>query len=86
MAVQTKKNGKAVVKSTKTIAQEDLYKIGEYFKHNHMVQPDPKTLQRSVFFFIIYYFCSQGRENLNDVEVDWFERSQCVIQQKRQER
>ena len=88
VAVDAKKKGMGVVKSTKPISQPDLIKIGDYFKHPHITKPEPKILQQSVLFFIIYYFFHRGGENLYNMEKDWFklvvdpDGSMYVIQEK----
>ena len=88
ITVEAKKSGKGAVKSTKPIAPEELQIINQYFKHNHMVKPQPKILQRTLLFYIIYFFCHRGRENLYQMEKDWFnliteyDGKQYVIQQK----
>ena len=35
-----------------------------------MQKPEPKILQRTVLFKIIYYFCRRGRENLYTMQTD----------------
>ena len=64
VTVEAKAKGKGVINSTKPIAHEDLQIISTYFKHPHVTRPDPKILCRSVLFFVIYYFCRRGQENL----------------------
>ena len=64
VCVDSKKNGKGVRKSYPPISQIDLERISEYFTHDHMNLTDPKKLQQQVIFYVIYYFCRRGRENL----------------------
>ena len=72
VAVKAQKEGKGIFNSTKPIAQDDLQKITDYFTVNHIVSPNPKVLQRTLLFYIIYYFCRRGSENLYNTEKDWF--------------
>ena len=64
MCVDSKKKGKGLRRSTPKITQIDMEKISEYFNYDHMNKPDPKRLQRHMLFYIIYFFCHRGRENL----------------------
>ena len=64
MLVDGKKKGLAIRKSTRPISQIDLERIAEFFCHDHIITPDPKRLQMNIIFYIIYYFCRRGRENL----------------------
>ena len=38
-----------------------------------MNRPNPKKVQQCVLFYALYIFCQRGRENLYDMQVDWFE-------------
>ena len=38
-----------------------------------MNTPDPKKIQQCLIFYIIYYFCRRGRENLWKMTCDTFE-------------
>ena len=67
-----RQTGKGSTKSYPVIAQEDLERIATYFLHDIMNEPDPKKLQRCVLFYIIYFFCRRGRENLYDMKTDTF--------------
>ena len=64
--VESKKQGKGVRQSTPTISDIDLERIAEYFSHDHM-SPDPKKLQQQMIFYVIYFFCRRGRENLYEM-------------------
>ena len=68
VCVQSKKQGKGAKKPTPKISPRDLIKIGEYFNHDYMNSPDPKKLQQNLLFFVIYYFCRWGCENLYDMK------------------
>ena len=68
-----RENGKATTKSTPVMKQEDLERIATYFLHDIMNNPDPKKLQRCVLFYIIYFFCCYGHENLYEMQTNTFE-------------
>ena len=34
--------------------------------------PDPRKLQRNLIFYIIYFFCQRGRENLSEMKKGTF--------------
>ena len=70
--VDAHKSGKPK-KSTPKISQIDLERIGEYFQHDYMNSPNPKKLQQNMVFFILYFFCRRGRENLYDMTIETFE-------------
>ena len=70
--VDARKNGKPK-KSTPKINDIDLERIGEYFQHDYMNKPDPKKLQQQVIFYILYFFCRRGRENLYEMTQSTFE-------------
>ena len=70
--VEAKKTGHSVKKLTAKITEQDLFKIGQFFQHDHMNYPNPKLLQRNVIFYIIYFFCRCGRENLYTMTKDTF--------------
>ena len=65
--IKSKKEGKGVKKSYPPISDTDLERISEYFAHDHMNLPNPKKLQQQIIFYIIYFFCRRGRENLYDM-------------------
>ena len=62
--VDAKKKGQGVKNSTPPISEIDLERIAEYFCHDHISLPDPRRLQQNIIFYIIYFFCRRGRENL----------------------
>ena len=70
--VDARKHGKPK-KSTPKISQIDLERIGEYFQHDYMNNPNPKKLQQNMIFFVLYFFCRHGRENLYEMTLDTFE-------------
>ena len=71
--VKAKKMGKGVVNSTPHISKEDLSRISAYFNIDHMKMPNPKVLQQCVQFYIMYFFCRRGQENLYTMTKDHFE-------------
>ena len=71
--VEAKRNGKGVRRSTPSISPIDLERISEYFSYDHIQKPDPKRLQQQMLFYIIYYFCRRGRENLYPMTKQTFE-------------
>ena len=62
--VDAKKKGLGVKHSTPPITDIDLERIAEYFCHDHVSVPDARCLQQNMIFYIIYFFCRRGRENL----------------------
>ena len=72
VCVESKKAGKGVKKSFPPISQIDLERIAEYFCHDHMTKPDPRHLQQNMIFYIIYFFCRRGQENLYEMTKDTF--------------
>ena len=35
--------------------------------HEHEEEPDPPKLKQCVMFYILYFFCRRGQENLHDM-------------------
>ena len=70
--VESKKNGKGVRKSYPPISSIDLEKIAEYFSHDHVSKPEPRRLQQNMVFYIIYFFCRRGQENLYTMTKETF--------------
>ena len=62
--VNAKKEGRGVKKSTPPITPIDLERIAEYFCYDHVSKPDPRRLLQNMLFYIVYFFCRRGRENL----------------------
>ena len=71
--VECKKIGKGERKSTPVITEIDMERIAEYFDHDYMNNPDPRRLQQTVIFNIIYYFCQRGWENLYEMKLNTFQ-------------
>ena len=62
--VKAKKEGKGVRQPTKSITAEDMITLGNYFIQNFEGYVNPRKLQQCVMFYIIYFFCHRGQENL----------------------
>ena len=73
VCVESKKAGKGVKRSYPPISPVDLERIAEYFCHDHVNKPDPRRLQQNLIFYVIYFFCRRGRENLYTMTRDTFE-------------
>ena len=67
------KEGKGSTKLYPVIADEDLERIATYFLHDVCNKPDPRKLQKCVLFYIIYFFCRRGRENLYQMSLNTFD-------------
>ena len=70
--VKAKKTGKGRTKNTPPISEEDLKKIGQYFAVDHVARPSPQILQQCMQFYIMYFFCHRGQENLYEMTQDHF--------------
>ena len=64
--------GKGSVKSTPVIIEEDLERLSTYFHHDIYNFPEPRKIQQCLIFYIIYFFCRRGRENLYNMTWDTF--------------
>lgn len=62
--VLLKKEGFCQVSHHPPISEEDLKSL---YECNVFSLDEPKSLQRKVFFDIMYYFCRRGRENLRQL-------------------
>ena len=72
MQVQAKKIGKGTRSSTLVICEDDMLKIGAYFNTDYVSVPDPYRLRETVMFYIIYFFCRRGQENLYKMKKNHF--------------
>ena len=72
ICIESKKSGKGVKKSYPPISPIDLERIAEYFCYDHITNPDPRRLQQNLVFYIIYFFCQCGRENLYAMKKNTF--------------
>ena len=70
--VKAKKTGKGLVHSTPHISEDDMKKIGIYFDVDHVTKPNPRVLQHCVLFYVMYFFCRRGQENLYEMRLDQF--------------
>ena len=70
--VDAKKKGLGVKKSYPPISSIDLERIAEYFCHDHVMLPEPRRLQQNIIFYVIYFFCRRGRENLYSMTKETF--------------
>ena len=70
--VKAKKIGKGVTKSSPHISPEDLKILASYFDVNHVQKPNPRILQQCVQFYIMYFFCRHGQENLYEMTIQHF--------------
>ena len=70
--VRSKKAGKGTRKSTLAICEEDMKSLADYFNMDHFQTPNPAVLQRNIIFNTLYYFCHRGKENLNEMQKNWF--------------
>ena len=72
--VLAKKSGKGVRKSTKMIIEDDMKRLGDYFLQdfNPGKPVNVKKLQQCVMFYVMYFFCRRGWENLHFMTLDWY--------------
>ena len=70
--VKAKKSGKGSRHSTPVIDDTDLIRIGNYFDIDYMNTPNAYVLRDTIMFYIIYFFCRQGQENLYTMEKEHF--------------
>ena len=70
--VNAKKQGRGVKRSTPPISEIDLERIAEYFCYDHVTKLDPKRLQQNILFYIVYFVCCRGRENLYEMTKSTF--------------
>ena len=82
VTVNSKKKGKGVRPSYPTITPIDMERIVEYFNYDHVTKPDPKRLQKHLLFYIVYYFCRRGRENLYTMTKETFKK---IVEEDRTE-
>ena len=71
---KAKKEGKGVRKRTEKITDDDMNKIGQYFSQNYQYEKelDPRKLQQCVMFYIMFFFCRRGQENLHDMMINTY--------------
>ena len=54
------------------IIESDLEKLADYFKKIMAGPPNPRGLLQICVFYIVYYLCRRGRENLRGMTIDTF--------------
>lgn len=69
---KAKAEGRGEVESRPPIEPEDMKKISAYFEANLEGPPNPRKLQEIVLFYIIYYMCRRGRQNLRNMKKSTF--------------
>lgn len=68
-----RKQGLGSTKSYPPIEESDMSLLAQFFDHDYMNNPDPRRIQKCLIFYIIYFFCRRGRENIYDFTVDTFQ-------------
>ena len=68
-----KEKGLGNIKNKPPINDIDMAKIHNYFQTKLSKAPNPRVLQQAVIFYIIYYLCRCGRENLRTMTKSTFE-------------
>ncbi len=65
--------GLSSTKSFPVIHDDDLKRLAVYFAQDFMTQKiDTRKLQQAVIFYIMFYTCRRGRENLYTMKPDSF--------------
>ena len=67
-----KEKGLGAIESRPPIHEEDLTKITAYFEQIMQGKWNPQALQEIVFFYVLYYMCWWGRENLRAMSTKTF--------------
>ena len=73
VCVESKRKGKGVKRSMIPISSIDLERIAEYFCHDHLVDPNRGKLQQNIVFYILYFFCRRGCENVYEMKYNTFD-------------
>ena len=68
-----KEKGLGNINNKPPIEDPDLSKLYSYFQSEMQKGVNPKVLQQSVLFFVTYYLCRRGRENLRTMTKSTFE-------------
>ena len=66
------KEGLGEIISYPPIKDADMKTLKEYFQFNMTGNANPRALQEVIIFYIIYYLCRRGRENLRKMTVNTF--------------
>ena len=72
MTKANKEAGLGEVESYPPIEEGDMKTLVAYIRRTMHGDPDAKSLQQIVVFYIIYYLCLRGRENLCQMTVSTF--------------
>lgn len=72
VSAKARKEGRGSTKNYPPIEDDDMAKLAQYFDHDVLNSPDPRKIQKCALFYIIYWFCRRGRENLYDMTTDTF--------------
>ena len=67
-----KEQGLGDIVSKSDISDADMEILRMRFNASLSGAPDPKLLQEIVIFYILYYMCRRGRENLRNMQKDTF--------------
>ena len=59
-----KKKGLGTIQRKTAVSETDMQKLMEYFRVQIICDLNPKNLQNIVNFYILFYMCCRGRENL----------------------
>ena len=63
-----KKKGLGVVDRKVAMNEYDVQQLMEYFRTQIICDLNPRNLQNIVIFYILYYMCRLGRENLREMK------------------
>ena len=72
MTRSNKEKGLGNISSYPPIVDPDMDLIVKDFKAKMYGNPDPKILQEIAMFYVIYYLCGYGRENLRAMKISTF--------------
>ena len=73
VAKVSRQTGKGSTRSYPIIEDQDMQRIANFFLHDVLNKPDPVKVLKCVIFYVIYYFCRRGQENLYLMNIDTFE-------------
>ena len=63
-----KKKGLGSIKRKEAVNDQDIKQIMEYFRVCIVCDLNPRNLQNVLIFYILYYMCRRGRENLRSMK------------------
>ena len=67
-----KEKGLGDIKSKTEMSQFDMDILQNYFKTSMAGPPNPQLLQEIIIFYVLYYMCRRGRENLRPMTKETF--------------